>query len=47
MYPKRFKALDLYNTDNLFRDEEKLIRDSVREWVDEQVLLIISSNTDG
>lgn len=43
MYMKRFEALDLYNIDDLFSDEEKLIRDSVREWVDEQVLPIIET----
>lgn len=38
---KRFQGLDLYEIDSMLSDEEKMVRDSVREWVDENVLPII------
>lgn len=38
---KKFEGLDLYHIDSLLNSEEKLIRDSVREWVDGQVMPII------
>lgn len=40
---KKFIGLDLYNIDSLLSEDEKIIRDSVREWVDEQVLPIIEN----
>jgi glutaryl-CoA dehydrogenase len=36
-----FQELDLYNVDALFTEEERLVRDSVRRFVDEEVLPII------
>lgn len=38
---KKFEGLDLYHIDSLLSSDEKLIRDSVREWVDGQVIPII------
>lgn len=38
---KKFEGLDLYHIDSLLSSDEKLIRDSVREWVDGQVMPII------
>ncbi len=35
---KKFEALDLFQIESLLDDDEKLIRDSVRRWVDEKVL---------
>ena len=33
-----FEALDFYDIDSLLTDEERMVRDMVRDWVDEQVL---------
>lgn len=41
---KKFQGLDLYNIDSLFSEEEKIIRDSVRRWVEEEVLPIIETH---
>lgn len=40
---KKFEGLDLYHIDSLLSSDEKLIRDSVREWVDGQVMPIIET----
>lgn len=40
---KKFEGLDLYHIDSLLSSDEKLIRDSVREWVDGQVIPIIET----
>ncbi|RMF59150.1 MAG: acyl-CoA dehydrogenase [Calditrichaeota bacterium] len=37
----RFESPDYFNIDDLLTDEEKMIRSSVREWVDENVMPII------
>ena len=37
----RFKGSDFYHLDDLLTDEERMIRDTVREWVDEKVIPII------
>jgi len=37
----KFRSLDLFNIDELFSEEELMIRETVREWVTEQVLPII------
>lgn len=39
---KRFEALDLYEIDDLLSDEERLVRDSVRRFVDDEVMPIIA-----
>src|SRR5688572_17211968 len=36
-----FKAVDYFDTDSLLSEEERMIRDTVREWVDEAVLPVI------
>ncbi|MBN2364855.1 MAG: acyl-CoA dehydrogenase [Calditrichaeota bacterium] len=41
---KKFQGIDLYNFDDLLSDDEKLIRDSVREWVSERVMPIIEDH---
>ena len=38
---KKFQSPDFYNIDDLLSDEEKMIRESVRQWIDENVLPII------
>jgi len=37
----RFEGVDYYEFDSLLSEEERLVRDSVREFVSEQVLPII------
>lgn len=37
----KFKGVDFYDLDSLFSDEERMIRDTIRGWVDERVLPII------
>src|SRR4030042_2454029 len=38
---KKFESLDLYQIDSLLSEEEKMIRESVGEWVDGKVMPII------
>ena len=38
---QKFKELDLLSINELLHDDEKMIRDSVRKWVDDAVLPII------
>ena len=33
MKPDLFEAPDYYNIDELYTDEQKLVRDAAREWV--------------
>lgn len=40
----RFDGLDFYDIDSLLNDEERAIRDSVRSWVDDNVLPIIEKH---
>ncbi len=37
----KFKEVDFYYIDNLLSDEEKMVRDTTREWVEDKVLPII------
>ena len=37
----RFEGIDFYNLDALFSEEERMIRDTVREWVENTVMPII------
>ena len=41
MKKDNFKSPDFYNIDTLFNEEQLLIRDTVREWVKENVSPII------
>jgi len=36
-----FKGVDFYDLDSLFTDEERMVRDTIREWVDDRVLPLI------
>ncbi len=36
-----FAGVDFYNTDSLLSEEERAVRDTVREWVDDQLIPII------
>ncbi len=36
-----FPGVDFYNTDTLLSEEERAVRDTVRDWVDEQVMPVI------
>ncbi len=40
----KFKGVDYYNLDSLLSEEERLVRDTVRDFVDESVLPIITEN---
>ncbi len=37
-----FPGVDFYNTDMLLSEEERAVRDTVRDWVDEQVMPVIA-----
>ncbi|MGB0544215.1 MAG: acyl-CoA dehydrogenase family protein, partial [Longimicrobiales bacterium] len=37
----RFEGIDFYNLDTLLSEEERMIRDTVREWVENTVMPII------
>jgi len=41
-----YKALDYYRLDDLLTDEERMVRDLVREWVDREVMPIIGDYAD-
>jgi len=38
---KKFESPDYFQVDDLLSDEEKMIRQSIRDWVDEEVMPII------
>jgi glutaryl-CoA dehydrogenase len=40
----RFEAIDFYNIDAMLTDEERMVRDAVREWVSDQVIPVIESH---
>jgi len=40
----QFKAPDFYQLDDLFSEEERMVRDSVREWVDAEFMPIIEEH---
>ena len=37
----KFSGVDYYDTDSLLSDDERAVRDTIREWVDEQLLPVI------
>ena len=37
----KFSGVDFYDTDSLLSDDERAVRDTIREWVDEQLLPVI------
>ena len=37
----RFAGVDFYKTDSLLSEDERIVRDAIREWVDEQLLPIV------
>jgi glutaryl-CoA dehydrogenase len=39
----RFKGVDFYNTDSLLSEEERQVRDVVRDWVEDNVIPIIEN----
>jgi glutaryl-CoA dehydrogenase len=39
-----YKALDFYNTDELYSDEERMIRDAVRSWVSDRFMPVIQEH---
>jgi glutaryl-CoA dehydrogenase len=41
---KKYEALDLFDVDGLFTEEERMIRDTVREFVDREVLPVIGEH---
>ncbi|MBI2192210.1 MAG: acyl-CoA dehydrogenase family protein [Planctomycetes bacterium] len=40
----QFKGVDFYGLDGLLSDEERMVRDTVREWVDDRVLPVIGQH---
>ena len=40
----RFKGIDFYHTDRLLSEDEKMIRDTVREFVDNTIIPIINKH---
>ena len=38
---EKFQGVDFYDVDSLLSEEERMVRDTIREWVEEQVLPII------
>ena len=38
---EKFQGVDFYDVDSLLSEEERLVRDTTREWVEEQILPII------
>ncbi len=38
----KFQGVDFYDVDSLLSEEERMVRDTIREWVEEKVLPIIS-----
>ena len=40
----QFKGVDFYRLDDLFTDEERMVRDTVRRFVDERVIPIIDKH---
>ncbi|MEY4828962.1 MAG: Glutaryl-CoA dehydrogenase [Planctomycetota bacterium] len=40
----QYKALDFYNVDELFSDEERMIRDTVRGWVSDRFMPVIEEH---
>ena len=41
---ERFDGVDFYDIDRYFTDEERMVRDTVRRWVDDRVLPIIEGH---
>lgn len=41
---KKFEGIDLYDTDSLLNEEERMVRDTVRQFVDEEVMPIIGEH---
>ncbi|MCB9877532.1 MAG: acyl-CoA dehydrogenase family protein [Planctomycetes bacterium] len=39
-----YKALDFYNVDELYTDEERMIRDTVRQWVSDRFMPVIEEH---
>ena len=42
--PHKFSALDYFDVSSLLTDEQKMIRSTVREWVEEKVIPVIASH---
>ena len=40
----QYKALDFYNVDELYSDEERMIRDTVRSWVSDRFMPVIEEH---
>jgi glutaryl-CoA dehydrogenase len=41
---KTFEGVDFYNVDSMLSDEEKMIRDTIRQWVSKEVIPIIEKH---
>lgn len=38
LYMRDFSSFNLYHFDSLLSDEERMVRDSVRQWVEKRIL---------
>ncbi|MCK5652221.1 MAG: acyl-CoA dehydrogenase family protein, partial [Gemmatimonadetes bacterium] len=38
----KFQGVDFYDVDSLLAEEERMVRDTIREWVEDRVLPIIA-----
>ena len=38
----RFQGIDFYDVDGLLTEEERMVRDTVRDWVEKRVMPIIA-----
>ena len=38
----RFEGIDFYNLDALLSEEERMVRDTIRSWVDDRLMPIIA-----
>ena len=42
--PPKFQGVDFYDVDSLLSEEERAVRDTVRAWVDENLIPIIGEH---
>ena len=40
----RFKGVDFYKLDDLFTEEERMARDTVRDWIDAEFMPVIEEH---
>ena len=40
----RFQGVDFYDADSLLSEEERAVRDTVRDWVDDELMPVIADH---